>query len=586
MAYVSAHPIKTTLKEAITYICNPQKTENQKNIICQNCNHKTAHKVFELTREQLNPNIKNLAFHFIQSFKAGEVTVEQAQEIGMETMKRFLGDEYEFVMATHNDTEHIHNHIIVNSVNMINGKSFSREHDQQRSPAWKRLRQISNEITAERGLSIIRLPDTANKGYYEWSAEKLGISWKAKLRDIINQTANVADSFEDLLDRLRSQNVTVRYEPYKTKEGMILAFKLEGQKNFIYAPKLGRFFKEVNLRNRIERAVKRRAMSPTERRMERIINDDGKLKKMHDVMQFAVGGLREWAKNENRKIQMDTLNEMHNKGFYSAREFFENCDNMAAAIERYSEEYAKFVELEKSLKVKLKYLDIYEKYYDVYSNYKYGVVKFESYFRKHETEIMLCEEAIAELKGNGNIMPERKDIYEQMDKYAKLKKDLHEDITEIEDKLKEYDVLHHNLSMMYEDYPAEYPDWKNSENYKIFKEDWKNEQKKTSETQSRVSPEKPITEREVNAVGNEEYPKIENRFYANVDNEIAEKTAKRLDGSGIKFSTRTDKYYTTFTVDKSDKDALLEAEKAVKKEEREKQEKKRVTPSVDDDFEL
>ena len=72
-------------------------------------------------------------------------------------------------------------------------------------PAWEKLKKISDEITAERGLSIIRLPDTANKGYYEWSAEKLGISWKAKLRDIINQTANVADSFEDLLDRLRSQ---------------------------------------------------------------------------------------------------------------------------------------------------------------------------------------------------------------------------------------------------------------------------------------------------------------------------------------------------------------------------------------------
>ena len=97
-----------------------------------------------------------LGFHAIQSFKAGEVTAEQAHEIGLETMRRMLGGKYEFVIATHVDKTCIHNHIIINSVNFVNGKSFSKEHDRKYAPAWKNLEKYSDEITAERGLSVIR----------------------------------------------------------------------------------------------------------------------------------------------------------------------------------------------------------------------------------------------------------------------------------------------------------------------------------------------------------------------------------------------------------------------------------------------
>ena len=109
MAYVTIHPIKSTLNKAIEYICDPKKTDNQKNISCHSCDFKTAEKMFEYTRNKYNSNVKLLAFHVVQSFKKGEVTPEQAHAFGREPMSRFLGEEYEYIIATHNNTEHIHN---------------------------------------------------------------------------------------------------------------------------------------------------------------------------------------------------------------------------------------------------------------------------------------------------------------------------------------------------------------------------------------------------------------------------------------------------------------------------------------------
>lgn len=124
MAYTNIHPIKVTLGKSINYICKFEKTGNGKYISSVNCQYNTAEYEFEFTRKEMNDNMKNLAYHSYQSFKKGEVTPEQAHEIGMQTMKEFLKGEYEFVLTTHIDKNHIHNHIIINSVNMINGKSF------------------------------------------------------------------------------------------------------------------------------------------------------------------------------------------------------------------------------------------------------------------------------------------------------------------------------------------------------------------------------------------------------------------------------------------------------------------------------
>ena len=156
MAYTKIYSVKSRLDKALLNVCNENKTNNGLYISSVNCQYQIAEYEFEFTRKEKNDKVKMLAFHAIQSFKKGELTADQAHEIGLETMKRMLKGEYEFVIATHVDSDCIHNHMVINSVNMINGKSFSREHDRKKFPAWKGIRQISDEICRENNLQIIQ----------------------------------------------------------------------------------------------------------------------------------------------------------------------------------------------------------------------------------------------------------------------------------------------------------------------------------------------------------------------------------------------------------------------------------------------
>ena len=100
-----------------------------------------------------------MAFHLIQSFMPNEATSEQAHEIRKRLADELLKGQYEYVISTHIDKGHIHNHIIINSINFENGKSFSTEHDRKNNPAWKKIRSISDEPCKENGLSVINNPE-------------------------------------------------------------------------------------------------------------------------------------------------------------------------------------------------------------------------------------------------------------------------------------------------------------------------------------------------------------------------------------------------------------------------------------------
>lgn len=272
MAYTNIHPIKVTLGKSIDYICKFEKTGKGKYISSVNCQHQVAEYEFGFTRNTMNENITLLAFHAIQSFKKGEVTPEQAHEIGLETMKKMLKDEYEFVIATHVDKGCIHNHIIINSVNRINGKSFSREHNRKEFAAWKEMKKYSDEITSERGLSVIKTDKGKGMSHYEWEQNKAGVSWKQQLKNIIDETVKQSDNFDDFLNKLRAKNIEVKYQDYKKKSGKCLGFKMQGQKYFVYSQNLGWYYEEKQLKKRIDRAIERRNETKSEARTRRFMN--------------------------------------------------------------------------------------------------------------------------------------------------------------------------------------------------------------------------------------------------------------------------------------------------------------------------
>ena len=141
MAITKIHPVKSTLNLAITYITNEEKIDEKILVSTNKCFASTAHTVFMKTREDNKVNGTILTRHLIQSFMPCEATPKIAHQIGMELCKRILKDQYEFVLTTHIDKGHIHNHIIFNNVNMVAGKCY-----QSNKKSYYQIRYQSDKL--------------------------------------------------------------------------------------------------------------------------------------------------------------------------------------------------------------------------------------------------------------------------------------------------------------------------------------------------------------------------------------------------------------------------------------------------------
>ena len=150
MAITKIHPIKSTLKAALDYIMNSDKTDEKILISSLNCNPITAHLEFEQTKIECNSKAKVLARHLIQSFFPGETTAEEAHQIGIELCEKILKGKYEYVLTTHIDKGHIHNHILFNNVSFETGKAY-----QSNKKTYHQIRNHSDDLC----LSLIHISE-------------------------------------------------------------------------------------------------------------------------------------------------------------------------------------------------------------------------------------------------------------------------------------------------------------------------------------------------------------------------------------------------------------------------------------------
>ena len=244
MAYTSIHTIRATVSAAIAYITNGDKTIDGLYVSSYACRADSAgaSEDFRTVRQQGTGRTQILAYHMIQSFAPGEVTPEQAMQIGEELCDRYLKGDYQYVIAVHNDRDHLHCHVIFNNTNLYNGLSFTTEHNQGRRTerAWAELREISDEICAEHGLSLI---DPKGKGisYLELLKQQEGKSWKEKLRRRIAEVMLYSRDFADFLNNSTSAGIEYVYTPQNKYK---LKFKLsgDGQQRFTRAETLGESF--------------------------------------------------------------------------------------------------------------------------------------------------------------------------------------------------------------------------------------------------------------------------------------------------------------------------------------------------------
>ena len=239
MAITKTHPIKSTLKKAIDYICNPEKTDGKLLVSSFGCASETADIEFAWTRKHSIDKGTHLGRHLIQAFEPGETTPEQAHEIGMQLAKEILGGKYEFVLTTHIDKGHIHNHLIFNAVSFAD---YHHYHSNKRS--YHYIRRVSDRLCKKHGLSVIIPGQNRGKSYAEYTAEKAGMSYKAKLKAAIDKLIPVSSNFEDLIRRLQN-------EGYEIKRGKYISCRTSGQERFTRMKTLGADYTEEAVSARI-----------------------------------------------------------------------------------------------------------------------------------------------------------------------------------------------------------------------------------------------------------------------------------------------------------------------------------------------
>ena len=428
MAVTKTHPIKSTLKAAIDYICNPEKTDGKLLVSSYGCTAETADIEFEWTRRHSIDKGTHLGRHLIQAFEPGEVTPEEAHEIGMELAKEILGGKYEFVLTTHIDKDHVHNHLIFNAVSFTDHKHY---HSNKRS--YHYIRRTSDRLCKEHGLSVIIPGKDKGKSYIEHQAAQAGTSYKAKLKAAIDRLIPVSADFEDLLLRLQR-------EGYEIKRGKYVSCRADHQERFTRMKTLGVDYTEDAITSRIA-GRSRPSRQPKQR--------DGKINLLIDIQNNikAQGnaGFAHWAKLNNLKQAARTMNFLTEHGIDSYGELE---SKLAAVSERRDTAHASIKEIEArtaELSLVMKHAATYRQLKPVYDRYRQSRDK-EKFLRGHESEIILFEAAARELKRMGAVpVPSAERMKKELAALTEQKDQLLAEYRSARGEVQEYGTIRQNV---------------------------------------------------------------------------------------------------------------------------------------------
>ena len=214
------------------------------------------------------PKGNNLAFHLIQSFKPDEIDPETAHKIGIELANGFLKDQYEYVLSTHVDKDHIHNHLIFCAANFLDHRKFVSN---RRS--YYQIRKISDRLCQDFGLSVVIPGEENGKTYKEYLAHQTGTSWKTDLRRAIRQASKHSQSYEEFLFRLTLSG-------YETIQNQGILFRKIGQQRFVKGGTLGSLYSLEQIKKNFLQKQTLENKSKTSEFLPSIIDIDANLKAM------------------------------------------------------------------------------------------------------------------------------------------------------------------------------------------------------------------------------------------------------------------------------------------------------------------
>ena len=431
MAVTKIHPIKTTLKKAIDYICNGDKTDDEIYVITHLCSRENAHKEFELTKKQFNSRTKTLAHHLIQSFVPEEVSFGEAHQVGIELCEKILEGKYEYVLATHIDKDHIHNHIIFNSIDVDEGKVYHSYYS-----SYMNIRNQSDRLCKEHNLSVIdqetekeinEIKRRKFVNWYDWNEDKKGKSYKSRLQFDMDRVIQKAINWEHFLKIMEQYG-------YEIKFGKHIAFKQKNQQRFTRAKTIGTNYTEEKIK-------------------ERIRNKDKEIGELVDKTKY---GNQDWVVHTNMQVASKILLKIRDKGFNSMEALEKEIPKISFQKNELKQEFDKLSWEQKSIKEVVKHIQICISKREHYEGYRknpndkiYMMMNrkdVEAYQKSYE-EIDVFLKQFPHLKDMvlGEMRSKSgKNLFQKLNEYSKdLQVKQEEIIKKHNSLLKQYDELQH-----------------------------------------------------------------------------------------------------------------------------------------------
>ena len=379
MAVTKIKAIRGTLSKAIAYILNPEKTDEKLLVSSYGCASETAAREFEWTRkiaEQkgMNP-VRIIARHVIQSFEIGEVTPELAHEIGKQFADEILGGKYEYVLTTHIDKDHVHNHLIFNAVDFVDYHAYK---------SYKRIyydmREVSDRLCKENGLSVIPPSQNKGMGYKEYTEAKRGTSWKQKLKQTIDRIVITAKDYDDFLRLMQEAG-------YEIKTGKYISFRAKGQERFTRSKTIGENYTEERIKERIAGRTPRRSQRQTTPKGISLIGDIQERIRLIDSR-----GYEYKAKLTILKEAARTLNYLTENSLLQYADLEKKVEDVHSSYDRTGKELKGVEARLREVQPLIKNISNYQRLKPVYDAFQKAKDK-PSFKAKHEAELVIFEAA-------------------------------------------------------------------------------------------------------------------------------------------------------------------------------------------------
>ena len=429
MAVTKIKPIKSTLSKALDYIENPDKTDGKMLISSFGCSYETADIEFEYTLSKALQKGNNLAFHLIQSFEPGEVDYQKAHEIGKQLADAVTKGQHEYVLTTHIDKGHVHNHIIFCAVNFVDHRKYNSN-----KRSYYGIRNMSDKLCRENGLSVV-VPGKGSKGksYAEYQAEKTGTSWKGKLKIAVDALIPQVSSFEELLQRLQAAG-------YEIKPGKYVSCRAPGQERFTRLKTLGADYTEEAIRERIAGRRAKAAKAPREQRgVSLLIDIENSIKAAQSK------GYEQWAKIHNLKQAAKTMNFLTEHKIEQYADLVSRIEEMAAESGQAADALKDAEKRLADMAVLIKNVSTYQKTKPVYDAYRKARNR-EKYRAGQEQAIILHEAAARSLKAAGIAkLPNLAALQSEYEALQAQKEALYADYGKLKKKVREYDIIKQNI---------------------------------------------------------------------------------------------------------------------------------------------